>query len=138
MVNGIRHSWSQVRINVMGRTVTGISEITYEDETEMEDIIGQGGMPTHRGEGNYTAKCGLKLYNYEVDAILRSGGIGSRLQDIPPFDITVVYLPKGQDGLITHTIRNVQIMGNSRSAKAGDKMLEVSMKTICSHIEWFK
>ncbi len=136
LVNGVRHSYSSVRTNILGRTVSGISSINYSDGTEMEDIIGGGGMPAHRGEGNYKAECGVTLFNYEVDAILKAAGTGKRLQDITPFDVIVTYLPKGSDGLITHVIRNVQFLGNSRTAKAGDKKLEVPLKCICSHIEW--
>lgn len=136
LINGIRHSWASVRVHVLGRTITGITEINYEDDQEMEDAPGAAGMPAHRGRGNYKAKAGMKLYNYEVDAIKTAAGAGVNLQDIAPFDITVTYLPEGSDGLVTHIIRNVQFMGNSRGAKAGDKKLEVSMKLITSHIDW--
>jgi hypothetical protein len=136
LVNGIRHSWASVRVNVLGRTVTGITEINYEDDQEMEDAIGAGGLPTHRGLGKYTAKADMKLYNYEVDAILQAAGKGASLQDIAPFDITITYLEDGNDGLVTHVLRNVQFTGNKRSAKGGDKNLTVPMKLIISHIEW--
>lgn len=134
LINGVRHSWSSIKINILGRTVTGVTAISYSDSEDKVDHHGAGKYAVHRGRGNYKAEAKITLFAYEVDAIARAAG--GRITDIDMFDITVVYLPEGQDGLITHVIRNVEFTGNKRDAKQGDSAIEVELDLITSHIDW--
>ncbi len=136
MINGNRYAWGNVNVNILGRTVTGITAISYEEKVEKKNHYGAGNMPVHRGIGNYEASAKITLFSYEVDAILRAAGPGKRLTDIPPFDITVSYIPDGTDTLVTHVIRNAEFTGNKREVKQGDTAVEVELELIVSHIEW--
>jgi hypothetical protein len=138
LINGTRHSWSSLRANILGRTSTGITAVSYEDSTEKVNNYGSGNMPVSRGSGKYEAKAKVTLAAYEIEAIMTSAKASGykRIQDIPAFDIPVVYLPTGQDGLVTHVIRNCEFTTNKREIKQGDTMIETEYELIISHIDW--
>lgn len=135
LINGVRHSWASIRCQILGRTVTGITKITYEDTEEKSNNYGAGKMPVSRGVGNYEATASVTLHAYEVAAIQRSLGVGKRLQDIAPFDITVSYL-NDSDTVENHVLRNVEFTNNKRDISQGDTVIEVELELILSHIEW--
>ncbi len=134
-INGTRHSWADVKVNLLGRTVTGITAISYEDKQEKVNNYGAGVNPVSRGIGKYEASAKITLHAYEVEAIQRAIP-GKRLQDIEPFDIEVVFMPKGSDTLVSHTIRNAEFTSNKRELKQGDTVIEIEFELIVSHIEW--
>lgn len=137
LINGIRHSWGSIKVNLLGRTVIGITAIDYDDKQDKKNHYGSGTMPTHRGHGRYEATVKFTLEAYEVDAIQRVLGFGKRLQDIEPFDIIVTFMPKGSDRLITHVIRNCEFLNNKRNMKEGDTNISVELELLPSHIEWY-
>ena len=136
MINGTRHSWASVDLNLLGRTVSGVTAINYGDSQNKENVYGAGKYPVARGKGNYEATAALTLLGFEVDAILRAAGPGKRLTDIAPFDIVVTFLPDGQDALVTHVIRNCEFRDNKREISQGDTSVSVSLELITSHIDW--
>lgn len=136
MINGTRHSWASVEVELLGRIVSGITAIEYDDTQEKENVYGAGIYPVSRGRGKYEATAKITLLAYEVDAIQRSLGPGKRLQDIEPFDIPVVFMPEGSDGLVTHVIHNVEFTNNKRAVNTGDTNMEVELDLIVSHITW--
>ncbi|MAX78904.1 MAG: hypothetical protein CL843_01865 [Crocinitomicaceae bacterium] len=136
LVNGTRHSWASVELNIMGRVVTGVTEISYSDTQTKENIYGAGKYPVARGRGNYEATASITLLSYEVDAIQTAAGEGKRLQDIEPFDIVVTYLKEGQSELVTHYIRDCEFTNNAREMAQGDTSISVSLELTPSHIKW--
>lgn len=140
LINGIQHSWAQVRTNILGRTVSGISKIDYSDDQVIENIPGSGTESSHRGYGNYTAKSSFELAQFEVVAIQKAATLNgiNRIQEIPPFDITVTYLPVGQTKMVVDVIRNCQFKNNSRSLSQGDTSSKVPLEIICTDIVWNK
>ncbi|WP_028888817.1 hypothetical protein [Tenacibaculum ovolyticum] len=136
LINGQRHSWSSIEINLLDRIVTGITAISYDDSEAKENHYGAGNMPVHRGRGRYEANASFTLYNYEVEAIQTSLPRGKRMQDVPPFDVKISFLEDGSDQIVTHVIRNCEFKSNNRNMSQGDTKIEVSLDLIVSHIEW--
>lgn len=134
-INGTRHAWGSIQVMLLGRLVTGISEVMYKDNTTKENHYGAGNNPVSRGRGQYKAEASIKLDKYEVEAIQSAIG-SSRIQDIDPFDIVVTYSPEGQDALKTDIIRNCEFLSNERNTKSGDTTIGVPLPLIVSHIEW--
>jgi hypothetical protein len=136
LINGIAYSWSDINVNILGVLVSGISAINYEDEQEIEDNYGAGRLPVSRGYGEIKTTGSITLHVEEVVALQKVIPTG-RLQDIPPFDIPVTYLPVS--GVVTTDIlKNVQFKKNVRNPKQGDKKIEVEIPLIISHIIWGK
>ena len=135
LINGTRHSWGNIKVMLLGRTVTGITSISYEDKQEKVNNYGQGNYPVSRGLGKYEASAKITLHAYEAEAIQRAM-IGARMQDIEPFEIVVTYLPEGADTLVVHIIRNAEFTTNKREVKQGDTLIEIEYELIVSHINW--
>lgn len=137
LINGVQYSWASIKINMLGRTVTGITAVTYGQDREKIDNFGAGDQPDHRGYGPRKAKADITLYQYEVDAIIaaaRNQGIQDIL-DIPPFDIVVVYQATATGPARTDVIRNCEFITNTLDVKQGDMKSEQKMPLITSHID---
>jgi len=126
--------WNSVTINILGRDLQAISEVSYDDEVEKELIKGAGKFAVGIGEGDYNAKVGLKLYQEEVIAIMDALPPGVRVQDILPFPIIVKYTYNTR--IVTDIIHNVEITKVGKAVKKGDKTVEQTLEVICSHIDW--
>ncbi len=136
LINGTRHSWASIEIEILGRTVQGVTAISYSETQNKENIYGAGKYPVARGRGNYEATASVTLLGFEVDAIQRAVGAQKHLSDIETFDIVVAYLPDGQDALVTHTLRNCEFKDNKREMSQGDSSVSVALELIVSHIDW--
>jgi hypothetical protein len=126
--------WNDVTTTMLGRDLEGITELSYNDNTEKENVNGAGGMPVGRGSGNYKAECSLTLFIEEVIALQRSLAPGKRMQDVAPFDIAVSY--DYNSFIYKDRIRNVEFTGNSREIKQNDKTIAIKYEMIVSHIDW--
>lgn len=136
MVNGMLVAWADIVVLVGGVPVTGIVGVEYSDEQEIVNKYGAGRHPVGRAKGRITPGAKLILYQEEVQA-LQSQSPNGRLQDLPPIEIQVSYLP--DSGIVvTDKIRNCHFSGNARKWKEGDTGQEVELPLVPSHIEWGK
>ena len=126
--------WNSVKLNLFGRDVEGISELSYDDNVTKENVYGAGKMPLGWSEGPYEPTCGLKLYQEEVIAILDSLPEGKRIQDAEPTDVIVTYEYK--DRVYKDIIRNFQITKIGKAVKQGDGTVDQTVESMCSHIDW--
>lgn len=131
---GKMSGWSSITIRNFGRNQDGATEIEYSDETKIENNYGRGNMPVGYGEGNYEPKASLSMYNEAMQEYLQSLPKGKRLQDIAPFDITVMY--EFGDNVVTDVLRNCKFKNNGRSAKQGDTSMTTKFELHLSHIDW--
>ena len=136
LVNGMLVAWADIVVLVGGVPVTGITGVEYSDEQEIVNKYGAGRYPVGRSKGRITPSAKMTLYHEEVVA-LQSQSVNGRLQDLPPIEIQVSYLP--EDGVVvTDKIRNCHIPSNTRKWKEGDTGQEVELPLVPSHIEWGK
>ena len=112
MVNGMLCAWADVVVLIGGVPVTGITGVEYDDQQEIVNKYGAGRHPVGRSKGRITPSGKLILYQEEVQALSAQSTTG-RLQDLPPFDVIVQYLPDS-GLLVTDKIRNCHISGNAR------------------------
>jgi hypothetical protein len=135
LINGVEYGdFAQIRLNVLGREVVGITAISYSDEEDMKDNYGQGKYVVSRSTGQVKCEASITLLVSEVEALQVASPTG-RIQDIPTFDIPVSYV-NFEDVLVTHVIHNCRFKKNSRSAKTGDMGQEVELPLLVSHISW--
>ena len=136
LVNGMLCAWADIVVLIGGVPVTGITGVEYDDQQEIVNKYGAGRHPVGRAKGRITPSGKLILYQEEVQALSAQSTTG-RLQDLPPFDVIVQYLPDSVL-LVTDKIRNCHISGNARKWKEGDTGQEVELPLVPSHIEWGK
>ena len=116
MVNGMLVAWADIVVLVGGVPVTGIVGVEYSDEQEIVNKWGAGRHPVGRAKGRITPGAKLILYQEEVQA-LQSQSPNGRLQDLPPIEIQVSYLP---DSGITIRIQRAASSCSALSARARD------------------
>lgn len=134
LVNGTAYSWSQIKLNVLGREVFGIDSIKYSEKTSIENNYGAGSLPVSRGYGKSEFEASIALHMEEVEALQAAIPTG-RLQDVPEFDVVVSFLP--QNGkIVNHTLHNCRFKNNAREAKEGDMKIAVELELLPSHISW--
>lgn len=134
VVNGTRHSWASIKLNILGRTVTGVTKIDYSSMQKKENNYGAGSEPVSRGRGNSEYKCAIGLYKYEADAIKKLVPSG-RLEDIAPFDIVIAYQPTGSDPIVTDILKYCEFTDDKRSSKQGDTKIEQTFDIIIGGIQ---
>lgn len=137
LINGHEYCWADIVVNVYGTPVTGITGIEYSDDQEVVDVYGAGRYPVSRSKGRITCTGKISLLASEVNALTKKTSNG-RLQDLPPFDIIVSYIPDDGGAVVTDKIRNCQFKKNERSWSEGDTSKSVDLDLAVSHIEWGK
>lgn len=134
LVNGTLYAWADIVTAIGGVPITGITGIEYSDKQTVENKWGAGRHPVGRSKGRIEPDAKIELYQEEVEA-LQAQSPNGRLQDLPPFDITVCYMP--DSGLVhVDKIRNCQFSENPRKWKEGDTAATVELPLVPSHIEW--
>lgn len=136
LINGVEYDWGDINVGINGIKVTGITGINYGDKQDKQNNYGAGRHPVSRSHGRITPSAKITLYMSEVVAISRTSPTG-RLQDIPPFDITVAYLPPN-GVIVVDKIRNCEFTENTRDWKEGDMNQEVELELLPSNIEYGK
>jgi hypothetical protein len=134
LINGKSYEWANIVVNIMGVPIVGITNIEYEEKYEMENIYGAGSEVVSRGYGKNTPTAKMTILMEELEAIQKVAPLG-KLQRIPEFDIVVAYLDTSL-AIVTHKIRNVRIMNNSRKSNTGDTSIPVELELLISNIEW--
>jgi hypothetical protein len=134
LINGKSYEWQDITLNIMGVAISGIINIEYSDTQDMVNIYGAGRMPVSRGYGKLETEAKITLLMEEVENIMAVAPLG-RLQDIPEFDISVMYLDAA---LIPrkHKLRNCRFKNNKRASSTGDQSIPVELELIVSNIEW--
>lgn len=118
---GLMTGWNALTVNLLGRDVEGITELSYDDTIEMEGARGAGMFFVGYGEGNYEAKASITLFKEEWDAIQAALPKGASISSIPPFSIIAEYerdLTKTTD-----IIPYCKFKGRGVAVKQGDKTI---------------
>ena len=135
LINGVQHAWSSVKINILGRVVTGVTSIEYGYNRLIEDHEGAGDEPVCRGIGSKKyKKLMLELFQFEVVALQQA--CGGDITSIPPFDIPVLYVATSGSAQVVDVIQNCQFMDNNRTLKTGDTKSVVKLELICAGIKF--
>lgn len=134
LINGKSYEWADIVVNVLGLPIVGITNIEYEEKQNMENIYGAGRFPVSRGYGKVEPTAKMTILMEELENIQSVAPLG-RIQDIPEFDIVVMYLDAA---LVTrkHILKNVRFMNNKRASSSGDTSIPVELELIISHIQY--
>jgi len=137
-INGIEYGWSSVELVVAGVPVFGATAINYGENQEMDNLYGLSTMPVAQGFGNFIMEGSITFHAGEIEALMTAARIKgyTKLQDLPEFDILVVYKPDDLDKFVTHRIKDVSFKNNTRDFSAGDMAIEVTIEMLFSGIDW--
>jgi hypothetical protein len=125
-----------MKVNILGRTVTGITGINFSSSRKKENQYGAGDEVDHRGYGNREYEVGITLKKYEVEAILALLLPGQDLTDVAPFDVPVQWMIEGNPIIHKVIIKDFEFTKQSVDTKQGDTTVDVSLECICSKVIW--
>lgn len=126
--------WNSKTCRVLGRDMEGITKLEYDDTLSKEAAYGAGKYPIGTEEGNYSARCSMSVYSEEIVGLQDSLTPGTRIQEIPPFDIVVSYVYGGR--IVKDVIKNCEIRTVGKPVNQGDGKIIHDMEIHCSHIDW--
>ena len=134
LINGKSYEWADLIVNILGVPVVGITAIEYAETQAMENVYGAGSYPVSRGYGKVEPSAKITMLMEEVESLMAAAPQG-RLNQIPEFDIVVMYL---DTNLVTrkHVLKNVRFMNNARVSGQGETSIPVDLELIISHVEW--
>lgn len=128
IINGVNYSWSNVKLNLFGVPVVGITEISYHKKQKKENNYGAGQDPVSRGYGNNEYEGSITLYKDEWNRIIQAAANKDPL-GIAPFTIQVLFgggsVQFAQDNLYA-----CEFVNDPFDAKSGDTKLMVKLDLI--------
>jgi hypothetical protein len=90
LINGVNYSWSNIKFNLFGVPVVGITEINYTRKQAKENQYGAGVEPVSRGYGNVEYEADITLFLDEWRRIIAAAPSKDPLL-IKPFPIQVLF-----------------------------------------------
>lgn len=133
LINGVNYSWSNVKLNLFGVVVNGITEISYSRKQTKENNYGVGVDPVSRGYGNVENEASISIYRDEWQRIIAAAPNKDPLS-IKPFDIQVLFggssVQFAQD-----TLKACEFMNDPFEAKQGDSKFIVKLDLVVGLIQ---
>lgn len=134
LINGKAYEWADILVNILGVPFTGVTAIEYEDKQSMENVYAAGRNPNARTYGKIEPTAKISLLMSDVEALSAVAPTG-RIQDIPEFDIPVMYLDANNQ-TVKHKLRKCRFTNNKRTSSTGDGALIVEIDLIVASIDW--
>ena len=133
LINGINYSWANVKFNLFGVPLIGITEIDYDRKMKKDNNYGYGQDPISRGYGNIENSGSISIYWDEWRRVIAAAPSSDPLF-IKPFDIQVLF---GSSSLNfkQDTLRSCEFMEDPFSVKQGDSKIMVKLPLIIALIE---
>jgi hypothetical protein len=133
LLNGINFSWANIKVNLFGVPVIGITDVEYGRKMKKENNYGYGQDPISRGYGNIENEGSITLYWDEWRRIVAAATTFDPLL-IKPFDIQILF---GSSSLNfkQDTLRSCEFLDDPFSAKQGETKLMVKLPLIIGLIE---
>ena len=130
----MEYAWSDYRILIGGRFITGIREFKYKTGKKKEPIYAEGDEPVAMGRGNKEYSCEMKVLQSEAEAIVLSGG-GNPV-DIPPFTVVHQYQAKAGLPIVTDVVEEVEFVDFEKGMAQGAGHMEVTFPMVCLKIKY--
>ena len=120
-------SWANVQVVFLGRVVTRLRGVKYTVKKEKEYVYANGENPFAIQSGNKTYEGEVMILQSEIEALQADLARDQDLTDIPPFSITVAYVPLSTGELVTHQLNGVEFTEDNREFKQADKFQELTL-----------
>ena len=140
-INGRYFDWASIDISIDGfsKEITGdITEISYDEKTEMKHRYGLEIQPRGYSKGNreYTGKIVFNTegFNAFIETIKSKGY--KKVDELPPVSINIHFMNDNWERVITRHLKGVKFHSPKESMKSGDTELTVEMEMLIMDIEW--
>lgn len=133
-IRGKQYEWSDIALFAMNQVFTGITNIEYEEDQDMKNVMAVGKEVAGRVYGQMSPTAKVSMLMSDIEALQAASPTG-RIQDIPEFTIVVSYL---DPALLTvvHKLNNVRFKKNGRKSGTGEGAIMHDIELIISDIKW--
>lgn len=125
--NTKQYTWSDVRVVMLGRELTGIQGVSYKTTRDKEPVYGRGSEPLSIQSGNKSYEGTITLLQSELQALEAAVQAVNPLYDLTDvsFDIIVSY----GDGAnsTTDILQSVEISEYEKGLEQADKYMAVEL-----------
>lgn len=122
LINGLRHDWSSLQIEVGTLKITGLKSLSYKHSLEPGEVRGTHPQVLGHTLGTYTADASIEMYLSEANELKRVLGAGYMAS---VFNIVAKYSPKKGDPVITDRLIGCRIKTEDKSFSQGNEPLAV-------------
>lgn len=129
------YSWSEYRLFMGGRFVTGIRGFKYKKSRAVEAIYAEGDEVVDVGFGNkeYTAE--IKILQNELEAIIQAGG-GDPFA-LPAFTVVHTYTPANNTGrIVTDVMEDCYFTEVEKAMEQGVTFMEITTPVFVKKIKY--
>lgn len=122
LVNGLRHDWSSISIQVGTLKIPGVKSLSYKHSLEPGEVRGTHPQVLGHTLGTYSAEGSIEMYLSEANELKRVLGDGFMAAT---FDVVAKYSPKKGDPVITDKLIGCRIKASDKSFSQGNEPLAV-------------
>lgn len=134
--NTKEYTWSDVRVVLLGRELTGIQAVSYKMAQDKEPVYGRGNEPLAIQSGNKSFEGSITLLQSELEALLAAvKAVNSlyHLTDIS-FDLVVSYGNGASSS--TDIIQSVEITEFDKGMGQTDKSMKIELPFLATGIKY--
>lgn len=140
MLNTNEFEWADVKVNMLGITLTGLRGLKYKKAQEKEPVYAAGNEAKSIQRGNKRYDGTLRLLKSDFDTLNRAA-IAAGYEDIVDvpgklINITCVYKKEGVAGIATAALINVEFTECEDGLNQNDKFSEVSLPFIALKVRY--
>lgn len=132
-------AWSNIKLTLLGRTLTGLRGFETKKTIEKEHVYASGDEPVDIQSGNKKYEGSLKLLKFEVD-LLNDAALIAGFADITEVPHTLITATIEFKKELIGTIRTIAVLGISftelpTAMEQGAKMNEVTLPFIAMRVQ---
>lgn len=129
------YSWSEYRVFMGGRFVTGIRGFRYKTSRAVEAIYGEGDEPVDVGFGNRSYENEIKLLQNELEAIITSAPNGD--PHAVKFTVVHSYVPANGPGkIVTDVCEDCYFTDIEKAMDQGATFMEITAPVFTKKIRY--
>jgi hypothetical protein len=123
-VNGNYYSFATIEIDVKGRKIKGITDLSYDDGLDPGMARGTSAIPLAHTQGDYEANASLEMFRKDFDELVTLLGDGFGEVEFP---ITATYASRGMP-TVTDRLPAVRIKKVDNSNSQGNDPTKVKLE----------
>lgn len=133
LINGVKHDWSSVEIDMGGQIYTGVTELTYSDDLAPGEVGGTSAQILARTRGEYTCEAS-STFNME-DGQEFIAALGDGFGEVI-FNVTAMYQEPVSGNIITHRLIGCRIGSTEGGGSRGPDPLAMTHSIHPMYIDW--
>jgi hypothetical protein len=134
LINGTEYTHADIKLNILGIPVIGVTSIDYSDKQEITLNHATGQLPVSRGFGPVIFEGAITLTMKEVQRLSNAAPSG-RIQNIPDFDIGVNYITEAGD-FVRHRLVRCRFKGRNPNSQVNNTQIEEELELSIADINY--